>query len=76
MHEVPRLMPAIHEIFALDLNRLARTPRVFKIGIECGLVISIEAFVFIKNKYRTFKNYLTQNSRLPLSLEDLPDQSA
>ena len=76
MHEVPRLMPTIREIFtngpfkifALDSNRVVRTPRVFKIGIERELVISVEAFVFIKNKYSTFKNYLTKNSRLPVSL--------
>ena len=74
MREVPRLMPTVDEIFtngpfkifALDSNRVARTPRVFKIGIECGLVIPIEAFN--KNKYRTFTNYLTRNSQLPVSL--------
>ena len=62
MHEVPRLIPKIREIFtngpfkifvsvsllALDLNRVARASRVFKIGI--------------KNRYRTFKYYLTKNS--------------
>ena len=74
---MPRLIPTIHEIFtngpfkifvsvpllALDSNREARTSRVFKIGIECELVISVEA---CKNKYRAFKNYLTKNSPIVL----------
>ena len=56
MHEVPQLIPTIREIFtngpfkillsesllALDSNRVARTSRVFKIGIERELVISVE----------------------------------
>ena len=60
MHEVPRLMPTICEIFtngsfkifvpvsllALDSNRVARASRVFKIGIERELVISVEALYF------------------------------
>ena len=63
---MPRLIPTTREIFtnvpfkiflslsllALDSNRVARTSRVFNIGI---VVISVEACVFIKNKYRTFK---------------------
>ena len=63
-----RLIPTIREIFmngpfkifvsesllALDSNRVARTSRVFKIGIERELVISVEACVFIKNNYRTY----------------------
>ena len=67
---MPRLIPTIREILknghfkifvsesllALDSNRLARTSRVFKIGIERELVISVEVCVFSKNKYRTFKN--------------------
>ena len=67
-------MPTISEIFsyrpfkifflasllALDLNRVARTSRVFKIGIEREFVISVEARVFIKNKFRTIKKYLTK----------------
>ena len=64
MHEVPRLIPTIREIFtngpfkifvsaslrALDSNRVARTSRVCKIGTMRELVISVEARVFIKNK--------------------------
>ena len=79
-----RLIPTIRKIFtngpfkifvsvlslALDSNRVARTSRVFKIGIERELVISVEASVFffflIKNKYRTFKNYLAKNSPIKL----------
>ena len=53
---------------ALDSNREARTSRVFTIGIERKLVISVEACVFIKNKFRTFKNYPTKTPRLSLSL--------
>ena len=54
-------------LLALDSNRDARTSRVFfKIRIERELVISVEACVFIKNKYRTFKNYLTKNSQIVL----------
>ena len=70
---MPGLIPTIREIFtngpfkifvsesllALDSNRVARTSRVFKIGI-------VEVCVFIKNKYRTFKNYLTKNSLIVL----------
>ena len=80
MHEVGRLVPTIREVFkngpfkifvsvlflALDSNREARTSRVFKIGIERKLVIYVEACVFIKNKFRTFKNYLTKNSPIVL----------
>ena len=80
MHEVPRLIPTLRELFAngpfkifisesllaLDSNRVARTSRVFKIGIERELVISVEVCVFIKNKYRTFTNYLTKNSPIVL----------
>ena len=65
-----RLIPTISEIItngpfkifvsvsllALDSNRVARASRVFKIGIERELVISVEGRVFIKSKYRTFKN--------------------
>ena len=62
---MPRLIPTIREIFtngpfkifvsatllALHSNRVARTSRVFKIGIERKLVVSVEAHVFIeKNK--------------------------
>ena len=75
-----RLIPTIREIFtngpfkifvsvsllALDSNRVARTSRVFKTGIECELVISVKACVFIKNKYRPSKNYLTKNSPIVL----------
>ena len=57
MHKGRRLIPTIREMFpngpfkifvfesllALDLNRVARTSRVFKIGIERELVISVEA---------------------------------
>ena len=78
--EYARLIPTIREIFtnglfkifvsvsllALDLNRVARTSSVFKIGLERELVISEEACVFIKNKRRTFKNYLTKNSPIVL----------
>ena len=63
MHEVRQLILTIREIFpnglfkifisvsllALGSNREARTSRVFKIGIERELVISVEACVFIKN---------------------------
>ena len=80
MHEVRRLIPTTSEIFtngpfkifvsvsllALDSNREARTLRVFKIRIERALVISVEACVFIENKYRTFKNCLTKNSPIVL----------
>ena len=80
MHEVRRLVPTIREVFkngpfkifvsvlflALDSNREARTSRVFKIGIERKLVIYVETCVFIKNKFRTFKNYLTKNSPIVL----------
>ena len=80
MHEVRRLIPTIREIFtngtfkifvsvsllALDLNREALTSDVFKISIERELVISVEACVFIKNKYRTSKNYPTKNSPIVL----------
>ena len=73
-------MPTIREIFTngpfkifvsasllvLDSNRVARASRVFKIGIEHELVISVEGHVFIKNKYRTFTNYLTKNSPIAL----------
>ena len=69
------LIPTIREIFtngpfkifvsvsllARDSNREARTSRVFEIGIERELGIFVEAYVFIKNKYRTFKNYLKKN---------------
>ena len=48
---------------ALDSKRVARTSRVFKIDI--ALVFSVESCVF-KNKYRTFKNYLTKNSPIVL----------
>ena len=48
---------------SLDSNRVARTSRVFKIGIERELAISVEACVS-KNKYRTFKDYLTKNSSI------------
>ena len=65
-----RLIPTISEIFtngpfkifvsvsllALDSNRVARASRVFKIGTERELVISVEGCVFIKSKYGTFKN--------------------
>ena len=75
-----RLIPTIREIFtnapfkiffsasllAHDSNRVARKTCAFKIGIERELVISVEAFVFIKNKYRTFKKYLTENSLIVL----------
>ena len=78
--EYARLIPTVREIFtngplkifvsvsllALDSNRVARTSRVFKIGIERELVISVEASVFIKNKRRTFKNYLIKNSPIVL----------
>ena len=64
-----RLIPTTREIFtnrpfkifvsvsllALESNREVRTSHVFKIGIESELVISVEACVFIKNKYRTFQ---------------------
>ena len=67
---MPRLIPTIREILtngpfkisvsvsllALDSNPVARTSRVFKIGVERELVITVEACVIIKNKYRTFKN--------------------
>ena len=53
-------------LFALDSNRVARTSRAFKIGIEHELVISVEVCVFVKNKYRTFENYLTENSPIVL----------
>ena len=80
MHEVRRLIPTIREIFtngpfkifvselllALDSNRVARTSRVFKIGIERELVISVETCVFIKNNYRTYLKKKTP--RLSLSL--------
>ena len=78
--EYARLIPTVREIFtngplkifvsvsllALDSNRVARTSRVFKIGIERELVISVEACIFIKNKRRTFKNYLIKNSPIVL----------
>ena len=65
-----RLIPTRSEIFtngpfkifvsvsllALDSNREARASYVFKIGIERELVLSVEGRVFIKSKYRTFKN--------------------
>ena len=51
-------------LLALDSNREARTSNVFK--IEHELVIFVEARAFIKNKYRTFKNYLTKNSLIAL----------
>ena len=35
---------------SLDSNRVARTSRVFKIGIERELVISAETHVFIRKK--------------------------
>ena len=80
MHEVQRLISTIREIFthspykiffsssllALDSNRVARTTCAFKIGIERELVISVEAFVLIKNKYRTFQKYLTKISLIAL----------
>ena len=58
------LIPTIREIFAdrpfkifvfasllaLVSNCVARTSCVFKIGIECELVPSVEAPVFVKNK--------------------------
>ena len=57
MYEVPRLIPTICEIFTnghhyshSDSNRVAWTSRVFKIGIERELLISVEGRVFIKNK--------------------------
>ena len=75
-----RLIPTIREIFtngpfkifvsvsllALDSNREARTSRVFTLGIERKLVISVEACVFIKNKFRTFNKHLTKNSPIVL----------
>ena len=75
-----RLIPTIREIFtngpfkiffsvsllALDSNREARRSRVFTLGIERKLVISVEACVFIKSKFRTFNKYLTKNSPIVL----------
>ena len=69
MHEVARLTPTTSDIFtngpfkifvsvsllALDSNRVAQTSRVFKIGIERELVISVEACVFVKNRERILK---------------------
>ena len=78
MHEVPRLIPTILEYLRtvplkylflqlpLDSNRVARTLRAFKIGIEREFVISVEGRVFIKNKNRTFKNCLTKTSPIAL----------
>ena len=77
--EYARSIPTIREIFtngpfkivvsvsllALDSNRVARTSRVSKIGIKKSF-FSVEACVFIKKKYRTFKNYLTKNSPIVL----------
>ena len=57
MYEVPRPIPTMREIFTnehhyshSDSNRVTRTSRVFKIGIERELLISVEGRVFIKNK--------------------------
>ena len=57
MYEIPGLIPTIREIFMnghhyshSDSNRVARTSRVFKIGIERELLISVEGRVFIKNE--------------------------
>ena len=65
---MPRLIPTIRGIFtngpfkisvsvsllALDSNRVARTSRVFKIGIERELVISVEACVFYSKQMQNF----------------------
>ena len=62
-------MPRIREIFtngpfkilvsvsllALESNRVARTSRQFKIGIDRELVISVEACVFIKTNKELLK---------------------
>ena len=81
MHEVRRLILTTSEIFtngpfkifvsvsllALDSNRRGTNITcTLKMRIERELVISVEACVFIKNKYRTFKNCLTQNSPIVL----------
>ena len=72
---MPRLISKIREIFAnglfktfvsvsllaLDSNRVARTSRVFKIGI--------------KNKYRTFKNYLAKNSPIVSVIKQTTEMS-
>ena len=55
MHDVPRLMPTV-----------SGASRVFKIAIERELIISVEARVFIKNKQRAIKKYLTKN--FPIAL--------
>ena len=62
-----KICVSVYKLLALDSNREARTSRgVFTIGIERKLVISVEACVFIKNKFRTFENYLTRNSPIVL----------
>ena len=80
MHEVPRLIPTIRETFTngphkifvsvsligLDLNRVARTSRVFKTGIGCELVISVNSVFLLKTNTEFFKNYLTKNSTIVL----------
>ena len=52
--------------FALDLNLVARISRVFKIGMEQSSLFLWKPVFFIKNKYRTFKNYLAKNSPIAL----------
>ena len=50
-------------ILALDSNRVARTSRVFKTGIECELIISVET--------RSFENHLTKNALAWMAKKEL-----
>ena len=82
MHEVPRLMPTILEVFtngafkmfisasllALDSNRVAQTSRVFKIGTERELIISVEARVLVKTNKELLKSIYQKLSDCPCLL--------
>ena len=73
-----RLIPTMREIFTngpfkifvsvslltLDSNREARTSSVFKIGIECKLVIYVEACVLLKTNSELLK-IIYSNKTLP-----------